>query len=271
MGIAMHNQTGGVIENNLIEFNGGHVQFDHGVYADGDGLIVRGNVVRHNASFGLHLYPSIKNARVENNLVHGQVRRRGIIVASPKGGGKNVIVNNTVVEDHPLAIWNGNGEVVANNILVAENGNEAISGDAATTNVLVDYNLFAAADAGTADVRRQAYGSHNLTGNPRFVDATRGIFWLRADSPAIGKGSPQYAPPTDFWGRPRPSAIRDARPEIHNPKTSIDLGAFPFDPALTRAEVRADWDYGWAYHRHGTKAGLPDPWAPLTASPAKSR
>src|SRR2546423_410490 len=38
MGIAMHNKTGGVIENNLIEFNGSHVQFHHGVYADGDGL-----------------------------------------------------------------------------------------------------------------------------------------------------------------------------------------------------------------------------------------
>jgi parallel beta-helix repeat protein len=49
MGIAMHNQQGGVIENNLIEFNGDHVQFDHGVYADGDGLTVQGNVVRHNA------------------------------------------------------------------------------------------------------------------------------------------------------------------------------------------------------------------------------
>ena len=101
MGIAMHNRKGGTIENNLIEFNGDHIQFDHGVYADGDGLTVSGNIVRHNASYGLHLYPSIKNSRVVNNLVYGQVRRRGIIVACPDGGGKNVIVNNTVVEDQP--------------------------------------------------------------------------------------------------------------------------------------------------------------------------
>lgn len=60
-GIAMHNQKGGVIENNLIEFNGGHVQFDHGVYADGDELTVQGNIVRHNASYGLHLYPDRKS------------------------------------------------------------------------------------------------------------------------------------------------------------------------------------------------------------------
>jgi hypothetical protein len=61
MRIAMHNSKGGTIENNLIEFNGDHVQFDHGVYADGEGLTLRGNIVRHNASYGLHLYPSIKN------------------------------------------------------------------------------------------------------------------------------------------------------------------------------------------------------------------
>ena len=239
MGIAMHNRTGGVIENNLIEFNGGHVQFDHGIYASGEGLLVSGNVIRHNASYGLHLYPSIKDARVVNNLVYGQVRRRGIIVACPQGGGRNTIVNNTVVEEQPLTIWNGNGETVANNILIAERG-EAFSFDERTRDVEVDYNLCVP--------RSALQGPHGLTGDPRFVDATKGVFWLRADSPAIGRASPQYAPTTDFWGRPHP---QDRTP---------DVGAFAFEPLLTGGEVRADWDHGWAYHRHGTKAGLPDPW-----------
>lgn len=248
MGIAMHNQNGGLIENNLIEFNGGHVQFDHGVYADGDGLTLRGNVVRHNASYGLHLYPSIKNSRIENNLVYGQVRRRGIIVASPDGGGKNTIVNNTVVEHQPLTLWNGNGEVVANNILVAENA-EVLSFDQDTQNVLVDYNLCVP--------KSMRQGPHSLTHDPRFVDPTKGVFWLREGSPAIGKGSTPHAPATDFWGRPRPA---DKAP---------DLGAFAFDPALVAEQARAGWDYGWAYHRHGNKAGLPDPWALPPSEPAK--
>ena len=262
MGIAMHNQKGGIIENNLIEFNGDHVQFDHGVYADGDGLTVRGNVVRHNASFGLHLYPSIKNSRIENNLVHGEVRRRGIIVSCPEGGGKNVVVNNTVVEDQPLTIWNGDGEVVVNNILVAERGDEAFSFDNGTTNVLLDYNLTVPSVA--ADVRRRTFfGPHNLTGDPRFVDPTRGVYWLRADSPAIGKGSAQYAPPTDFWGRSRPqNRLAGAQHSaLRTQDSTIDLGAFVFEPILTGKQVRADWDSGWPYHRHGSKAGLPDLWA----------
>jgi len=241
MGIAMHNRKGGVIENNLIEFNGDHIQFDHGVYADGNELTVSGNIVRHNASYGLHLYPSIKNSRIVNNLVYGQVRRRGIIVACPQGGGKNVIVNNTVVENGPLTLWKANGEVVVNNILVADGG-EVFSFDEDTGNVLADYNFCVPKSA------RQ--GPHGLTGDPRFVDPTKGVFWLREDSPAIGKGSSQYAPPTDFWGRPRPQN-----------KTPPDIDAFAFESVLTREQVRAGWDHGWAYHRHGNKTGLPDPWA----------
>ena len=88
MGIGMHNQKDGVIESNLIEFNGDHVQFDHGVYASGDGHVFRNNIVRHNAGYGLHLYSSIKNSVVANNLVYGQVRGRGIIVSCPAGGGR---------------------------------------------------------------------------------------------------------------------------------------------------------------------------------------
>jgi hypothetical protein len=180
--------------------------------------------------------------------VYGQVRRRGIIVASPQRGGKNTIANNTIVEEQPLTLWNGNGEVVVNNILVAEGG-EVLSFDEGTQDVLVDCNLCVPKSA------RQ--GPHGLTGDPRFVDATRGVFWLRDGSPAIGKGASQYAPTTDFWGRPRP------------PDRAPDLGAFAFEPVLTEEQVRAGWDHGWAYHRHGNKTGLPDPWPLPPPGPAR--
>jgi hypothetical protein len=72
---------------------------------------------------------------------------------------------------------------------------------------------------------------------------------LRANSPAIAKGSPEYAPTHDFWGRSRPKD----RPS--------DLGAFPFEPVLEKDETRAHWDHRWAYHRHSQKTNiLPDLW-----------
>lgn len=208
----MHNRAGGIIENNLIEFNGSHVQFDHGIYASGERLIVRGNIIRHNASYGLHLYPSIMDSLVENNLVHGQTRGRGIILSCPEGGGKNRVLINTVVENSsPLTIWRGNGEVVFNNILIADRG-EAVSSDDRTSEVLFDNNPVAPGS--------HAQGKHGLTGDPRFVDSSRGVFWLRANSPAIGKGSAEHAPEHDFWSRPRP---KDRKP---------DLGALPYLPEL---------------------------------------
>ena len=231
MGIAMHNQKGGVIENNLIEFNGDHIQFDHGVYASGSELTFRGNIVRHNAGFGLHLYSSIRDSVVEKNLVYGHAHKPGIIVACPKGGGRNVVVNNTVAGNNGgISIWNGDGEVVVNNILVADE--ETLSFNNNTKNVLVDYNLC------IPESERQ--GPHGVTGEPMFVDAKKGVFWLRESSPAIKKGSLQHAPAVDFWGRPRPE---DQLP---------DLGAFAFVPFLAAPETRSSWDYGWAYHRHGT-------------------
>lgn len=239
MGIAMHNRRGGVIENNLIEFNGSHIQFDHGVYASGEGLVVRANVVRHNASFGLHLYPAIKQATVENNIVYGQVKRRGIIVACPKGGGRNRIVNNTVVDDSPLTIWNGDGELVANNILIA-GGEEPIVLDNNTKNVLVEYNLCSPKTA-----RQQ---TNAVSGNPMFVDAGKGLFWLRAGSAARGKGSAKHAPGTDFWGRPR---AKDQAP---------DVGALSFVPALAQPRAPERFEFGWTYYRHGSGGTIPDFW-----------
>ncbi len=237
MGIAMHNKKNGIIENNLIEFNGDHVQFDHGVYASGDGHIFRNNIVRHNAGYGLHLYSSIKNSVIANNLVYGQVRGRGIIVSCPGDGGKNIIVNNTVVDEQALTIWNGDGEIVVNNIFVGDG--EVFSFNNDTQNVLIDYNL--------CQPSSERQGAHGIMGDPGFVDAGKGVFWLREDSPAIGKGTFQHVPATDFWSRPRPK------------NQPPDLGAFPFASSLLAEQVRADWDYGWAYHRHSGM--LPDFWS----------
>jgi parallel beta-helix repeat protein len=245
MGVAMHGKTGGLIENNLIEFNGSHIQFDHGVYASGESLTVRGNVVRHNASYGLHLYPSIKEARVENNLVYGQVRGRAAIIACPEGGGRNRIVHNTIVDREGVAVWNGNGEIIANNIIVAEGA--ALAFDAGTRDVAVDYNVVWPNSDGS--------GPHGVAGDPLFVESRRGVFWLRPDSPAIGRASPEHTTPMDFWGRPRPGG------------QPIDAGAFPFVPYFATDAARADWDHGWAYHRHGSSGGhAVDYWRPPPAN-----
>jgi parallel beta-helix repeat protein len=247
MGVAMHGQTGGVIENNLIEFNGSHVQFHHGIYADGDRLTFRGNIVRHNAGFGLHLYTKLTNSVVVNNLVHGHARKSGIIVACPEGGGRNVIANNTIANNATgLVIWNGDGETVVNNIIAGPGA--LLSYDESTKNVRVDYNL---TERTLEPAAAHRLGPSNITGDPRFVDADRGVYWLRPDSPAIGKGAPQHAPERDFWGRP----LRKGQP--------VDLGCFVFVPSLAAPEMRSQWHHQWAYRfAPSGRQDVPDLWAP---------
>jgi parallel beta-helix repeat protein len=247
MGVAIHDQTGGVIENNLIEFNGSHVQFHHGIYADGDQLTFRGNIVRHNAGFGMHLYSKLRNSVVINNLIHGHARKAGIIIACPEGGGRNVVANNTIAHNaNGLVIWDGDGETVVNNIIVGPGA--LLATNDSSRNVTVDYN-FMERDLQPAAALR--LGPHNTTGDPRFVDADRGVFWLQPDSPALGKGDPQHAPEMDFWGRPFPKG------------QPVDLGCFVFVPSLAAPDTRSQWHHQWAY-RFAPTAGndVPDLWAP---------
>jgi hypothetical protein len=94
-----------------------------------------------------------------------------------------------------------------------------------------------------------AQGTPGVSSDPRFIDPTRGVFCLRANTPAVAAGSADHAPARDFWGR--------SRSKDHAP----DLGAFPYVRELEKQETRAEWDHGWAYHRHGANMNvLPDLW-----------
>jgi serralysin len=232
-GIGAYDLRGTVIDSNLIEFNGQFPHFHHGIYADGDRLTISNNIIRYNTGFGMQLYPSITNSRVYNNVVTDQPSESGILVACPDGGGKNVIANNTVCGNggYGIRIWNGNGEVVANNIVTGNKEGQIPGNDryVHTVDTVVVNNL--------------------TTGDPGFVDATKGVYWLKSDSPARGKGTTKFRPATNFWG------LASRGP--------VDLGAYPYVASLTDPAVRADWPNGYAFCRRWDTPGmeLPDLWA----------
>ena len=239
-GVAIHGKTGWTIENCLIEFNGQHVQLLHGIYADGDTVAVRNNVIRHNSGYGIQLYPAARQATVVNNLIYGHARKGGMVIESPRDGGGNVIANNTLVENaYGISIHSGKGDVVVNNILV---GPSPIQQDR-SAGLVADYNLCSPACA---------QGPHGVTANPQFVDAAHGAYWLKPSSPARGAADPGRVPTADFWGRPRAAAA------------PADMGAFPFVPYLATAEARAAWHNGWAYcfSPNDARLGMPDLWMP---------
>jgi len=81
-----------------------------------------------------------------------------------------------------------------------------------------------------------------------FLDAKKGVFYLKKGSPAIGKGSKKYAPERDFFNRKRPA------------DKAVDLGCFPYEPCLLSSEARKDWYYQWPFLFKGQSESIPDLW-----------
>jgi len=247
-GIGAFSVEGGVYERNLVEFNGTHIQFTHGLYVYGKSLIIRQNIVRFNASHGMSLYPNVSESLVENNLVYGN-NRSGILMYCPEGGGNNKIINNTIV-DNGFGIYmnDSKGEVVANNII---SGNtrwqywvknpviELLNTE--MKDVIFENNLIYP--------KVIVPGPNNIFLDPQFTNPEKGNFFLKSDSPAIKKGSLKYAPQQDFWNRPRP---KDAPP---------DLGCFPYNEIVSKESYRKNWYYDWPFFFNEQTGPLPDLWA----------
>lgn len=246
-GIVAKDVTGALLERNLVEFNGSHIQFDHGIYASGKNLVIRQNIIRFNSSHGIHLYPSVKNSRIETNLVYGNTRS-GILIWCPEGGGQNQILQNTIVENgYGLDFKNGKDEVVANNIIAGNTRwNYSVSNHALVlrNTELQDIKMYNNLVYPQAEM---AY-SNTFFMEPQFLDPRQGVFFLKSSSPAIMKGNPKWTPNQDFWGR---EITKD---------TPSDLGCFSYDRLLLEKEYRQGWYYGWPFKCSFIDEELPDLW-----------
>jgi hypothetical protein len=243
-GIGAHNVTGTVIERNLIEFNGFHIHYVHGIYGSGRNITVRQNIIRCNAGYGIHLAGETAEALIENNLVYGNYGA-GILLYSHEGGGKNQILHNTVVENgFALQLKNASGETIANNIFAWNNKRTDVSG--------ILYQ-------GTSDLKKIHYthnifypdnpvaDANNLNVDPQFEKLSQKVFFLKPTSPAIKKADNRYGSKNDFFSRSR-------RPD------GSDIGCFEYAPGLSQSGSREKWYYGWPfYSAYGD--GLPDLWA----------
>jgi len=258
-GIEAHDVRGTVIENNIVEYNGEHLQFNHGVYADGDNLTIRNNIVRFNSGWGLHLYPAIANSKIENNLIHGNYRW-GIGLYSKPEIGSNRIINNTIaLNGSGIAVKNGRNEMIANNIIIGNTGwrferaepiENLDSGYSLKGKIMIDYNLCLP--------RFRGAGPHGISTDPLFLDMKKGTFYLRKGSPAIGKGSEKYALKRDFFNRPLSSG------------KAPDLGCFAYDPSLLLPQARRGWYYQWPFLFKGKSKTMPDLWKrPKSGDPKK--
>jgi parallel beta-helix repeat protein len=173
---------------------------DHGIYfGSGSGLIAN-NIIEHNWSYGIQLYPSASNVIVQQNTIVRNVQS-GVIVADDPDDSSNVppmnnlIVNNIIAYNaqNSIVSWElpcGGNNVVRKN-LVWGNGNGNI-GNVANCLTLVD----------------------NIQADPRFVGAFN--YRLLSGSPAIDTALNTYTQRDDYGFTPRPQGV------------ASDIGAFEF-------------------------------------------
>lgn len=117
------------------------------------------------------------------------------------------LINNTIVQNN---LGNAKDGVYAfgtttltltNNIVVSHTwGIYAFSGNT----VIADYTLFFGNTVGNAGGPGAITSTHEVVGDPLFVDPPAWDYHIQVTSPAINRGTFSGAPSTDFEGDPRP-------------------------------------------------------------------
>lgn len=146
------------------------------------------NIAYHNQTYGIEISRCCSESRPMDGIivVNNTLYENGI------GWGGGIIADNAQAQN-----------VVIRNNIVGQNltFQIAVAADVPAGSVTVDHNLI----DGYRGYEDEVYGNDYVEGDPRFVDAPAGDLHLRADSPAIDRGSAADAPHVDIDGDLRPA------------------------------------------------------------------
>ena len=168
----------------------------HGIYIasssnPGSGAVVWNNLSFDNSGWGIQLWHSATNEILVNNTLFGNLTG-GIVVGASGVTDDNTIVNNNIAFNNTRGIFEegttGTHNVYTDNLLYQNSG----CNDASNCNLALQNG-----NAATGTV----------SANPQFVNFTgdaTGDYHLQSSSPAIGVGTGNAAPTTDYDGVARP-------------------------------------------------------------------
>jgi parallel beta-helix repeat protein len=237
------------LENNIHD-NGLDDHHDHGLYIGSPNNLIEGNVIHHNAAFGIQIYNSTgsgaNNNRIVRNRFHSNATKQlvgtGFEVAVYLGAGSGNLAANNLIYNNPASnglnlgpncvncfaynntiygnegygiIIQGTQPVVRNNLLVA-NGADQLRIVAGTVSPTLTHNLTSTSDP-------EAQGLCVPTWQSTNPDATN-FLKLAAGSCAIDSGATLLAVATDYWRTPRPWPLTLAG----GGPGAYDVGAYEF-------------------------------------------
>jgi pectate lyase len=206
-----------LIDRNIIAGNGTNKKVArnlvHGIYATGSAFTITNNLIYSNTAYGVQVaaydykkdsmagpeYAEAKNWLIANNTFAFNKNRAGMVIW--QDGVENCVVQNN--------IFFKNGGV--NGILFYTQKDRRH---------LIRNNIFYPPGENLVSSEENAYQAiDNQQIDPRFVEVESFDFHLKADSPAIDRGSDDRAPKTDFEGKPRSQGKK------------VDVGAYEHIPA----------------------------------------
>lgn len=217
-GIAAHEIWDSTYEGNVVYNNGlGAGLEDQGIVIwRSKNVTVSGNQIYNNVQgFGISLSEKLPGSisashLISNNIIYnngaGNTESGGISIGSNVGSSK--IYNNIIASNKGLGIRADNsdaGNIVENNILY-QNSPQLWQG----TGNVYDYNLY------FPDISFTGKGSHDITGDPQFVNTGVGDYHLVSSSPAINKGASLLEVSKDIEGNARPQG------------SAYDIGAYEY-------------------------------------------
>ena len=188
---------------NTVHDNGDGSRQHQGIYFQGQDGLIANNLVYHQPNgFGIQVRGNFPDSDTTR-----EIPARDVIVA-----------NNTVVDSSlsGILVENNASEVLVVNNISALNGShgvvgydndsgDVLAGNLAYNNLLWDNESGPVGNSGRTVID---FSRGNMVANPRFVDAQRRDYRLRAGSPAANRALPAFAPPFDRTGR------RRSRPDL---------------------------------------------------------
>jgi hypothetical protein len=230
------------LNNRIMDLVGPHggPRSSYGCYCTFTNSTFRGNVFDRN-TYGLHLYDGSGQTWTEKTVFEQNIFSHnglgywyhmssgnmklgadGLLVANDRGG--NAIMNNLFYGNggNGLALWNPAGDLVVNNTFYrngfvnSESFGLSVGVNRHATPADVIRNNIFYSNRGDLSINGSPTADHNLTTNPRFVNASNADFHLTANSHARDAGLSLPQVPCDFDGNGRPAG------------SAYDIGAYEY-------------------------------------------
>jgi parallel beta-helix repeat protein len=177
-----------------------------GLYLADSKATIEGNRIISNTAYsaggGLYVHESAPFTLTNNIIAENEAN--GFAGGINVYGSSGVLTNNTIAQNNlgsggqGVYAWGDTTLTLTNNIIVSHT--YGIYASSAAT-VTADYTLFF---GNGVDTWGPITSTHEVSGDPLFVDPSAWDYHIQSASPAINKGTFTGAPATDFEGDARP-------------------------------------------------------------------